>query len=48
MRLITGLHTGSGAFTVAWSPTEPPLDDQWDEVVEVSLDVAETTAALTS
>lgn len=46
VHLITGLHTGSVAFTVAWSPAEPPLDDEWDEVVEVSLHVAETTAAL--
>lgn len=48
VHLITGLHTGSVAFTVAWSAAEPPLDEQWQEVVEVSLDVAKTSAALTS
>ncbi|WP_172387114.1 hypothetical protein [Streptomyces sp. MNP-20] len=34
--LTTGLHTGRVALTVEVHETEPPLDDQWEEIVEVS------------
>lgn len=34
--LITGLHTGTVALTVDIWETEPPLAEDWEEVVEVS------------
>ncbi|SEL99682.1 hypothetical protein [Streptacidiphilus jiangxiensis] len=33
--LITGLHTGSVGFTVESHDSPPPLDEAWEEVVEV-------------
>lgn len=46
--LTTGLHTGSVAFAVTWSEAEPAIADEWEDVVEASLDVAATSAHLTS
>ncbi|PKW13115.1 hypothetical protein [Saccharopolyspora spinosa] len=34
--LITGLHTGRVGFTVELHDQAPPLDDTWEEIVEVS------------
>lgn len=34
--LITGLHTGKVDFAVELHDEEPPLDDSWEDVVEVS------------
>ncbi|MET7454369.1 hypothetical protein ABZT03_21285 [Streptomyces sp. NPDC005574] len=34
--LSTGLHTGSVGFTVEVHDTPPPLDAEWEDVVEVS------------
>jgi hypothetical protein len=34
--LTTGLHTGRVGLTVEVHDAAPPLDDQWEEVVEVS------------
>lgn len=34
--LITGLHTGHVNFSVEFSDMEPPLDQTWEDVVEVS------------
>jgi hypothetical protein len=34
--LITGLHTGCVGFTVESHDTAPPVDDGWEEIVEVS------------
>jgi hypothetical protein len=34
--LITGLHTGHVGFAVELYDEEPPVDDQWQEVVEAS------------
>ncbi|MFF4257353.1 hypothetical protein ACFY1L_39835 [Streptomyces sp. NPDC001663] len=34
--LTTGLHTGDVGLTVEVHDTAPPLDDEWEEVVEVS------------
>jgi hypothetical protein len=36
LHLVTGLHTGKVGFTVELHPAEPPLDDVWEEAVEVS------------
>ncbi len=36
LSLVTGLHTGEVGFTVELCTAEPPLDDMWEEVVEVS------------
>ncbi|WP_203589995.1 hypothetical protein [Streptomyces sp. SID13031] len=34
--LITGLHTGEVGFTVELHDDEPPVDEEWEEVVEAS------------
>jgi hypothetical protein len=34
--MITGLHTGHVGFTVELHDEPPPVDDSWQEVVEVS------------
>lgn len=34
--LITGLHTGQVLFTVNVDETAPPIDDSWEDIVEVS------------
>ena len=39
--LMTGLHTGAVNMTVDFWDAEPPLDDSWEEVVEVSFVVNE-------
>ncbi|WP_406634984.1 hypothetical protein [Amycolatopsis sp. WGS_07] len=36
LALITGLHTGEVGFRVESHDEEPPLDDAWEEIVEVS------------
>jgi hypothetical protein len=36
LSLITGLHTGSVAFAVELHDVPPPVDESWEEVVEVS------------
>lgn len=33
--LLTGLHTGGVGFTVELHDAPPPLDDAWEEIVEV-------------
>jgi hypothetical protein len=37
--LVTGLHTGHVGFTVDVLDTAPPVDDSWEEIVEVSFTV---------
>ena len=34
--LVTGLHTGAVSFRVEVHEQEPPLDETWEEIVEVS------------
>ena len=34
--LVTGLHTGTVSLRVQVDDLEPPLDETWDEIVEVS------------
>jgi len=34
--LITGMHTGNVAFTVELHDTEPPVGEEWEDVVEAS------------
>ena len=34
--LITGLHTGEVGFTVQLHDAPPPMDDDWQEIVEAS------------
>ncbi|XGV98084.1 MAG: hypothetical protein ACAF41_03920 [Leptolyngbya sp. BL-A-14] len=34
--LITGLHTGGVSFTLDVLSVQPPLDDSWEEIVEVA------------
>lgn len=36
MFLITGLHTGRVAFTVKLHDSEPPMGEEWEEIVEAS------------
>ncbi len=44
--LVTGLNTGTVPVTVQEHDTAPPLDDAWEEVVEVSCVFAATSAFL--
>ncbi len=37
LRMTTGLHTGTVPFDVEVLDTEPPVADEWQDVVEVSL-----------
>ena len=37
--MVTGLHTGEVPLVVTWSEAEPELDDSWEDVVEVSVDL---------
>ncbi len=39
--LVTGLNTGQVGFTVDVLDAAPPIDDAWEEIVEVSFTVAE-------
>lgn len=48
LALVTGLHTGEVPLRIEWHPNEPPLVSEWDEVVEVSLDVPSGDGMLTS
>lgn len=34
--LITGLHTGNVGFAVEWHDAPPPVDPEWEEIVETS------------
>ncbi|MCO5968195.1 hypothetical protein [Actinoallomurus soli] len=34
--LVTGLHTGDVTFTVELHESAPPVDDSWEDIVEVS------------
>ncbi|HEV2796035.1 MAG TPA: hypothetical protein VGV65_00310 [Nocardioides sp.] len=44
--LVTGLHTGDVPLTVSWDEQEPPLDDAWTDVVEVSVELVGTSLAM--
>ncbi|MCI2423497.1 hypothetical protein MOQ72_39425 [Saccharopolyspora sp. K220] len=44
--LTTGLHTGHIAFTVELHEKPPPLDESWQEIVEVSFRPVEPDVAL--
>jgi hypothetical protein len=35
LSFATGLHTGTVPMTVQWFDDEPPVDEQWEDVVEV-------------
>jgi len=45
---VTGLHTGEVPLLVAWSSVRPPLDPQWEDVVEASVEFSDRDLALTS
>jgi hypothetical protein len=36
LSLVTGLHTGAVPLRIEFTDDEPPLDDAWEDVVEVS------------
>ncbi|MGW7088977.1 hypothetical protein ACWGH2_36515 [Streptomyces sp. NPDC054871] len=44
--LTTGLHTGRVGLTVEVREVEPPLDEQWEEIVEVSFRPGSTESAV--
>ncbi|MEV0225229.1 hypothetical protein [Streptomyces sp. NPDC050704] len=44
--LTTGLHTGHVGLTVEVHEVEPPLDEQWEEIVEVSFRPRSTETAV--
>jgi len=43
--MVTGLHTGEVPLVVTWTEDAPEVDDEWEDVVEVSVDLS--TADLT-
>jgi hypothetical protein len=45
--LITGLHTGKVGFTVELHDEAPPIDDEWEEIVEASFEPAGETVLVT-
>ena len=45
--LITGLHTGEVSFTLDVLDVPPPLDDIWEEIVEVSFTPSSGRTTLT-
>lgn len=46
LSLVTGLHTGDVPLTISWDEEEPPLDEEWTDAVEVSVELRGTTLAL--
>lgn len=46
--MTTGLHTGEIPLRIEWYADEPPLDDSWEESVEVSFDVPSTQLSLSA
>jgi hypothetical protein len=46
LSLVTGLHTGEVPLTITWDDHEPPLDDGWEDAVEVSLQLRGASLAL--
>ncbi|GIF75610.1 hypothetical protein [Asanoa siamensis] len=48
LAMVTGLHTGEVPFVVTWHDTEPPVDDAWEEIVEVSFDPPSADLALSA
>jgi len=48
LAMVTGLHTGEVPFRVEWSPDPPPVDDVWEDIVEVPYVVAATDLSLQS
>jgi hypothetical protein len=44
--LITGLHTGTVGFSVELHDEPPPIDDEWEEIVECSFIPASSEVAL--
>lgn len=46
LHLVTGLHTGTTVLTIELHETRPPLDDAWDEIVEVSFRPESTASHL--
>ena len=46
--LITGLHTGRVRLRVEWLDSEPVLDPQWEDAVEVSFTPSEPDLTLSS
>ncbi|SMQ65267.1 hypothetical protein SAMN06295905_1181 [Devosia lucknowensis] len=43
---VTGLHTGIVGLTISLEDGEPILDESWDEIVEVSLQVSGSEVGL--
>ena len=46
LSMLTGLHTGVVPFRVEVWDSEPPLDDGWEDVVEVDFEAPETELIL--
>jgi hypothetical protein len=38
--MVTGLHTGEVPLVVTWDEAAPPVDEEWEDVVEVSVDLS--------
>ena len=40
LAMVTGLHTGEVPLVVTWSEGAPEVDEEWEDVVEVSVDLS--------
>jgi hypothetical protein len=48
LSLVTGTHTGPVPLRVEWSAAEPPVDAQWEDVVEASFTPLSAAATLSA
>jgi hypothetical protein len=48
LSMTTGLHTGEVPVRIEWHADEPPLDDSWEETVEVPYDAPATDLVLSA
>ena len=46
--LVTGLHTGEVRLRVEWSHVEPAIPDDWEDVVEASVELVSAEMSLQS
>lgn len=46
LSMMTATHTGSVRFRIEWTYAPPPLGDEWEDVVEASVDIATTEGVL--
>lgn len=48
LSFVTGLHTGTVPFRIEWTEDEPPVGDEWEDVVEVPFSIEDRYLTLSS